>query len=243
MDDLGRLLAYMLGRRPDEFGLVPDSDGFVLYKELIQAIHEEPGWSYVRRSNINEVLLGKDRRLFEPEDNRIRSLERRWKMDMENPSKSLPETLFIAVRGRAHPVVMEKGLRSAGGRFLVLCPDKQMALRIGTRRDQRPVLLEVKADEAESRGILFYAFGRLFLSFEIPSEFIAGPPVPREVPEGRRDREVKRQKARPERIEPTPGTFVLDSSRDPDPFRRARGKKRKGWKEEARRLRKRRQEE
>jgi len=52
------MLVYMLGHRPDEFGLVPDSEGFIPYKELLQAIHEEEGWRYVRRSHINEVLFG-----------------------------------------------------------------------------------------------------------------------------------------------------------------------------------------
>ena len=37
---------------------------------------------------------------------------------------------------------------------------------------------------------------------------------------------------------PTPGTFLLDPSRDPDPYRKAKGKKRKGWKENARKMRK-----
>ena len=67
MDNLARILLYILGRRPDEFGIVPDRRGFVGLKELLQAFHEEEGWSYVRQSHINEVLLGKDRGLFELE--------------------------------------------------------------------------------------------------------------------------------------------------------------------------------
>ncbi|MBW2217849.1 MAG: hypothetical protein JRF34_11780, partial [Deltaproteobacteria bacterium] len=45
-------------------------------------------------------------------------------------------------------------------------------------------------------------------------------------------------KAAPAKDDPAPGTFSLDSSRDPDLLRRAKGKKRKGWKEEARKVRK-----
>jgi putative RNA 2'-phosphotransferase len=37
---------------------------------------------------------------------------------------------------------------------------------------------------------------------------------------------------------PTPGTFTLDPLRDPDRYRKAKGKKRKGWKENARKMRK-----
>jgi putative RNA 2'-phosphotransferase len=237
VENLSRFLVYIIGHRPDEFGLVPDSDGFVSYKELLQAIHEEPDWHYVRQSHINEVLLGKDRILFQPVDNRIRTAERRWQFDIEKPSQPLPKLLFTPVRRNAHPVVMEKGLKSGQGKYLVLFPDIKMAERIGRRRDQKPVLLEVMADAAQSEGVLFYPFGNLFLSPEIPPRFIAGPPVPKEVLDSRRDAEPKKEKIMPRQAVLTPGTFSLDSSRDPDPYRRAKGKKRKSWKEEARKVR------
>jgi hypothetical protein len=38
--------------------LVPDTEGFIGYKELLQAIHEEPGWGYVKLGDIREVLMG-----------------------------------------------------------------------------------------------------------------------------------------------------------------------------------------
>ena len=58
-------MTYILGHNPDEFGLVPDREGFITFKELLWAFHEEPGWSYVRQSSINEVLLSEDRTSFE----------------------------------------------------------------------------------------------------------------------------------------------------------------------------------
>lgn len=216
---------------------MPDSDGFVTYKALLQAIHEEPDWHYVRQSHINEVLLGKDRILFQPGDNQIRTAERRWQFDIEKPSQPLPKLLFTPVRRKAHPVVMEKGLKSGQGKYLALSPDPEMAERIGRRRDQKPVLIEVMADAAQNEGVLFYPFGNLFLNPEIPAKFIAGPPVPKEILDSRRDAEPKKEKIMPRQAVLTPGTFPLDSSRDPDPYRRAKGKKRKGWKEEARKMR------
>lgn len=258
VDKLSRLLVYMLGHRPDEFGLVPDRDGFVAYKELLQAIHEESGWSYVRQSYINEVLLGKDRPLFQPEEKRIRVLKRLWYLDFDDPSRFLqaqrqgsdyeqikdsknavPKILYMAVRRRAHPVVMEKGLKSREGRHLVLSTEKEMALRIGSRRDQRPVLLEVMAGTAESEGVLFYPFGGLFLCHQIPAKFISGPPVPKEVIERRSGGEMETKNIEAVSLDFTPGTFALDMARDPDRFRKTKGKKRKSWKEEARKIRRR----
>jgi putative RNA 2'-phosphotransferase len=239
VENLSRFLLYILGRRPDEFGLVPGKDGFVKYKELLQAIHEEPGWGYVRQSHINEVLLGKDRPLFQIEDNHIRALERKWQLELNEPVKVLPGILYTAVRKRAHPVAMEKGLTSTEGRYLVLSPNKSMALRIGRRRDPKPVLLEVMTGTVEKQRISFYAFGDLFVSLQIAARFISGPPVPKEDMERRGDAEVRKEKALPKQTDFAPGTFSLDISRDPDLHRRAKGKKRKGWKEDARRIRRR----
>jgi putative RNA 2'-phosphotransferase len=239
-DSLSRFLVYILGHRPYEFGLVPDMDGFVSYKELLQAIHEEPGWHYVRQSNINEVLLGKDRSLFQPEEKRIRVLDRQWQMDLDHPSDMLPKLLFTPIRRKAHPVVMEKGLKSAEGKHIVLSSDQDMILRIGKRRDQNPVLLEILASSAQSKGIMFYTFSDLFLcTGGIPAEYIAGPQVSKEILEGlRAAAEAKKEAVRPKPADFTPGTFPLDPSRDTDLKRRAKGKKRKGWKEEARKVRK-----
>jgi putative RNA 2'-phosphotransferase len=236
--NLSRVLLYILGHRPDEFGLVPDSQGFLTYRELLQAIHEEADWHYVRQSHVNEVLLGKDRSLFQPEEKRIRAVERKWRLDIDHPVRSVPKILFTAVRRKAHPVVMEKGLKSAEGRYIVLTPDEGVALRIGKRRDQKPVLLEVLAATAESKGVSFYAFGNLILSSRIPGQFIAGPPVSRDVLESRRHTEATKEKEVAVPVDFSAGTFLLNSLKDPDLRRRAKGKKRKGWKEESRKIRK-----
>ena len=53
LEQLAKIISYILGRNPAEFGLVPDSDGFVKIKEFLKALSEEEGLKYVRTSNIN----------------------------------------------------------------------------------------------------------------------------------------------------------------------------------------------
>jgi putative RNA 2'-phosphotransferase len=72
---LSKLMAYILRHRPDEFGLVLDENGFISLKELLQAIGEEEGWSYVRRSHIAEVAYTSERERFEIQDERIRATD------------------------------------------------------------------------------------------------------------------------------------------------------------------------
>ena len=174
-------MAFLLGRKPDEFGVVPDTEGYLTYKELLWAIHEEPGWSYVRQSHIHEVVMGKGISLFEWDENRIRVLERHWVLDLESPALTVPKILYVCVKRKAHAYVMEQGLKSE--RHLVLSADRDMALRIGRRRDRKPVMLEVMTGPAQEQGIPFYFFGQLFLTTEIPPRFISGPPVSKEAEE------------------------------------------------------------
>jgi putative RNA 2'-phosphotransferase len=237
LNSLVRMLIYMLGNKPDEFGLVPDSDGFVTYKELLKALNEEEGWHYVRKSHINEVLLGKERSLFQADDKRIMVFDRRWKMDLEDVSQNVPKLLFAPIRRKAHPVVMEKGLKSGKGNYQVLCTDKHMAMRIGKRRDQNPVLLEISASAAAGKGISFHPFGSLFLCPSVPAEFISGPPVSQEILKSLKEAKEKKEQLKPKPSDFAPGTFPLDAARDPDPRRRAKGKKQKSWKENARKMR------
>ncbi|MEW6667204.1 MAG: RNA 2'-phosphotransferase [Thermodesulfobacteriota bacterium] len=238
VDSLSHLLSYILGHRPDEFGLLPDPEGFVPYKDLLQAIHEESGWGYVRQGHIQEVLYGRDRSLFDAAEDRIRAVERRWNLDLENPPETLPKLLYAAVRRRAHAHVMERGLRPE--RFAVLSGEPDMALRIGSRKDPRPVLLEIHAAPARDQGVPFFPFGQLYLAREIAPRFITGPPV--EEQEEGAQKEEKREGEKPARTPAgfAPGTFLLDARRDPDLKRRIKGRKAKGWKEESRKLRKRR---
>jgi len=113
-----------------------------------------------------------------------------------------------------------------------------MALRFGRRRDQAPVLLEILSEAAKEKRVLFFSFGDLFLSPEIPAEFIAGPPLPKDLLERRKEKGKEKETPVKGPPAPSPGTFFLDPSRDPDPYRKAKGKKKKGWKENARKMRK-----
>jgi putative RNA 2'-phosphotransferase len=234
VNELSRFMVYVLGRRPDEFGLLPDKEGFVAVKELLWAIHEEPGWGYVREGHIREVLLGKDCSLFEWDEERIRAAERRWALNLDAPAPEVPKLLFVGVRRRAHPHVMEKGLLSPG--YLALSPDRDMALRIAKRRDQKPVILEVMTTPVRNQAVVFYAFGDLFVATHIPPSCIAGPPVAQEVLKARELARARREK--PISVpEFTPGSFFLDLSRDSGRNRSVKGRKRKGWKEDSRKMR------
>jgi putative RNA 2'-phosphotransferase len=240
-DDLAGILSYALGHRPDEFGLVPDSDGFVPVKRLLQALREEPEWSHVREGLLREVLVSEKRELFECRGPLIRARARRFSLDLENPSSPPSGLVFSPIRRRAHPHVLEHGLEPRPDGPHILTADRDTAARIGRRTDPAPVILEIHVPSHGDGAVPLYAFGDLFLAPEIPSEDIVGPPLGRE-----HRKEIERaEKAGRKEETRTPrdrgfesGTFLLEADRDPDPLRRAaRGRKRRTWKENARKTR------
>jgi putative RNA 2'-phosphotransferase len=229
-------MTYILGHNPDEFGLVPDRDGFITFKELLWAFHEESGWSYVRQSSINEVLLSEDRALFEVRHKSIRSQSRNWNLNLDFTVEDIPPVIYIPIRRKAHYTILEKGLIRSNDKFHVFSLHRDMAKKIGKRRDSKPVILEVMSEKAKKEGISFYAFGELFLSKELPSRYIIGPPVPKDMHKQKEDKVTEKKEVI---TSFDAGTFVLDSTRDPDKKRGAKGRKKKGWKEEARARRRR----
>ena len=229
----------MLGQRPDEFGLIPDEKGFVPIKELLKAIHEEKDFRYVRASHINEILIGKDRYLFESTDKLIRVKEKKWQLDLTNPARLVPKILYTGVKRKTCMFISDKGLKSAINSYIILSPSKEFSEKIGKRRDPKPVVLTILASDAQSMGHTFYQFGSLFLSPEIGPDFISGYPIQKE-PDHEKKKPVQTKrtsKTKPATKNLTPGSFIMDVPKDPDIHRKLKGKKKKGWKEEARKLR------
>jgi len=229
--NLSRLMSYMLGRRPDEFGLVPDADGYMTMKEVLKAISEEPGTGYVRESHVKEVLLHDTDAVFEMSGKKIRSRNRTFApVDKERHAGPPSKILFKGVKRKAYPFILRAGLLRGSQEHVVLATDQDLAIRIARRSEQDPVMLEIRAGIAHENGIAFYPFGHsLCLADEIPVQFISGPPLPKE----RQPKEEPRRSS----TETTTGTFILTSGRDPDLKRRSKTKKRIGWKQETKQRR------
>ena len=236
---LSRFIATILGRSPDEFGLVPDEQGFVTIKELLKAITEEQGWRHVRRAHLNEVLLSLRAPDFEIVDRRIRATDRS-RLPGICRANDLPKLMYTCVRRRAYPVAIEKGLSAGPGGRIVLTAEKSLAERIGRRRDRQPVCITVQVENSLAQGVVFDRCGaRLFLADFIPSACMSGPPLPKEKRPG-----DKEKTAPPPMVPTAAGTIELDPSRFGSQEQRApkgkRGARKKDpdWKRARRRQRK-----
>lgn len=205
-EKLARFLDYILGRRPDEFGLVPDSEGFVSIKDLLKVMQEEEGWRFVRQGALNEVVLSLPDAPVEISGKQIRAVERDLLPSPTAP-ESLPKLLYAAVREKAHAAVLEKGILPLGGLpHVVMSSDRAMAERIGSRIDTEPLILTIQVEWATQRGVRIRQFGEnLFLSPSIPVGAFMAPPLPKEKPEISLNKKLEEAPVRAK----TPGSFTL----------------------------------
>ena len=207
---LQKFLAYVLGRRPDEYGLFTDEEGFVPVKELLQALGEEEGWRHVRQAHLDEVLREADSGL-EARDKFIRAAPEATTLNFGPfPEAAPPKLLYYGARRKAYPAILKDGLTPLGGRpYLPLTADQDLALRIGRRREADPILLTVHATLAEGRVTFYRPQEMIYLVESLDPDLFTGPPLPKERPDL-----VKKKKPAPPAEPPTPGSFFLDPQRD-----------------------------
>ena len=236
IEKLSKLLVYVLGRRPDEFGLVLDSDGFVNIKSLLQALHEESGWRHIRNVHLNEVIQTLSMPSIQIEGNRICALDRSL-LPQPIPLDLPPKLLYFAVRKRAYPIVMEKGLNAISPSYLILSSAKTMAMRIGRRLDRDPILLTVHVGDSIKQGALYQQYGQqLFLTERLYLGTFNGPPLSKDKKENKEG--IVPQKAAQVK---TPGSYFpdleLSKQSDSDRLKKNR-RKEPEWKKERRQARK-----
>jgi putative RNA 2'-phosphotransferase len=236
-EQLAKIISYILGRNPAEFGLVPDLDGFVKIKEFLKAVWEEEGLKYVRKSNINEILTTLPDPPVEIRGNHIRA-KYRQKLPELIFASNLPKLLYTCVRRKAYPIVLDKGIFPMGFGHVILSSEPEMAERMGKRKDPMPVLLIVQPQKSLDNGITFYEAGEtLYLAASIPPECFTGPALPKQ-------KEVPSKRVPPEEqaLEKTPGSFLM-KLKDTKAFDKTskRKKKRKGadWGKEQKKSKKR----
>ena len=227
---LSKLIAYILERRPDEFGLVVNPKGYVKVKELLKAVHEEAGWKYVRRSHLDEILITISDPPFEISDKLIRARHREHlpeKVLIRNP----PKLLYTCIRRKAYPYVIDKGIFPLGYSQVILSSSRELAVRMGKRIDRSAILLTVQVQPCLDKGVVFFAAGEaLFLADFIPPGCFSGPPLPKEKP-------GVAKTTKPQVPEPKPpaGSFFIDLEEKMNPKTAAEKKNKRMKKRKKRR--------
>lgn len=182
IEQFAKISEYMLGRHPDEFGLVPDHEGYIKIKEFLQAVTETDGWRHIRKNYINEMMLVHPDPPVEVGETRIRAKDSSMLpkyIHCENP----PKLLFICIKQKSYPSVLENGIHPSSHTKIICCKDPDMAKKIGRRRSPQPVLLTIHTQKMLDQGLSFlHAGDLLFLTDFVPADCFTGPSLSKEFP-------------------------------------------------------------
>ncbi|MDP4182011.1 MAG: RNA 2'-phosphotransferase [Bacillota bacterium] len=171
---LSKTMSYALRHAPWEYELELDENGFVALQQLLFSLKEEKKWSGLRVEDIIDVVKTSDKGRFEISGDKIRALYGHSipnKIIMER--KEPPQTLYHGTTREFTKKIMENGLLPKGRQYVHLAVDIDMAIQVGKRRDDKPVLLKVNAQLAWSEGVAFYKGNdKVWLADMVESKYI-----------------------------------------------------------------------
>ncbi|MBF0118921.1 MAG: RNA 2'-phosphotransferase [Desulfobacterales bacterium] len=226
-------ICYILGRKPDEFGLIPDNDGYIKIKDLLKVFSEEDGWKYVRKTHIDESFVNTKNKGFEIREDLIRAIDRK-NLPIIKAAENPPKLIYTSIRENAYPHIMEKGIIPTFHKMVVLSSNISLAERIGKRRDHKSVLLTVNVSRLIENNIALFNLGEfIYLTDLIPTGCFTVPSSSKH----KIEKEIEHKKeveAKPKMITPTPGSFIMDLNKENKPSY-IKGKKKITWKEDRKR--------
>ncbi|MBE9541131.1 MAG: hypothetical protein IMF01_02335, partial [Proteobacteria bacterium] len=159
---LEKILFAMLGRQPDAFGIIMDEGGWLSIKELHQALMKETGFSHITPRGLTQFFSLYRPEKFEWQENHVRV-----RPELQSPDLTIykeatpPELLYVSIRPKAHAHVIAHGLQSSNNKkWIVLSTEKEMALKIGKRRDKDPIIAEIMALKSNKAGVVFRRAGK-----------------------------------------------------------------------------------
>jgi putative RNA 2'-phosphotransferase len=180
---LAKTLDYISRRSPGEYGLFWDSDGTMPWKEFYWALQEDSSLRFVRQSTIQQLsLLGIELPFLL--DGSLLRLRPEFGMPVYQPATDVPERLYFGLKPNNLVYTQQNGLISSSRRFVAVCAERELALRMAARREQTPILIEILARKASENGLTFLIAGpHLYLVESVPVESILFPKVRQDLAE------------------------------------------------------------
>lgn len=186
---------YKVGRRVSELlrvdtearGLNPDCYGFVDMDMLMD--HLRPAIPYICREHLLEIVQKDAQNRFEIDEDRIRTRAgHRYLVEIPHDPIKPPELLFHGTCREAAAKIIQNGLLKMGKAYVHLAGTVERAMRVGHRKSAQPALLVISASKAWLDGVRFWRSGQvspdgeIYLSDEIPPEFISEHETPLSAP-------------------------------------------------------------
>jgi putative RNA 2'-phosphotransferase len=172
---LSRVSSHALRHEPWLYELELDEHGWAPVSALLAALREErTQWAALTEDDLARMVATSEKKRFEMAGDRIRAL-----YGHSTPQKLLkepaepPATLYHGTSPDAAKSITADGLRPMSRQYVHLSTDTEMAMQVGRRKADAPIILIVNAGQAHASGVAFYRGNdRVWLADGVPSAFI-----------------------------------------------------------------------
>lgn len=167
-------MALILRHRPEQFGVALDAHGFAHIDDLLEAIRSRPQWARATRDAILEVIQRQDRPRFELKGDYIRALYgHSVPQRIEYTEIDPPEYLYHGTTPASLKRITVEGLLPMERQYVHLSATPEDARQVGLRRTAHPVILRIRAREAQAAGARFFqADPRIYLTKRVARQYI-----------------------------------------------------------------------
>jgi putative RNA 2'-phosphotransferase len=170
---ISKTLSYWLRHRPDEAGLTLDEQGWAPVDGVLTALAAERLPEDI--DTLLAVVEGNDKQRFEltPDLARIRARQgHSVSVDLALAPSEPPALLYHGTVERFMDAILANGLSKMRRHHVHLSPDRETAVRVGTRRGEAVVLV-IDAAAMHADGILFYVTeNHVWLTDGVPARFL-----------------------------------------------------------------------
>jgi len=167
---VSKYVSYLLRHNPEDLEM--DDEGFVELDKLLYKLRSR--FPTIDRKLLVEMVGLCERRRFEIVGDKIRALYGHTiDVHVHLKEDTQVERLYHGTAPEAAKQILEKGLQPMRRRWVHLSPTLEIALQVGKRRTNSPVVLVIDANEARSRGVKFFrATDKVYVCKSVPAKHI-----------------------------------------------------------------------
>ncbi|WP_297466343.1 RNA 2'-phosphotransferase [Thermococcus sp.] len=169
---VSKLMAYILRHSPEEFGLEPDSGGFVPLEELVKALKSV--YPDVTEEFVREIVANDPKGRYEIRDGKIRArYGHSFPVSLNHEEDIESRILYHGTPRRNLSSILREGLKPMKRQFVHLTTSRSEAIETGRRHGRGVVLLIIDADCLRRKGFKIYRAGKnVRIVKEVPPDCI-----------------------------------------------------------------------
>lgn len=171
--NISKFLSYILRHNPEKLGITLDENGWTSVAVLLEKINVEP--YSLSMEQLEEVVAtnNKKRFAFNEDKTMIRANQgHSVDIDLALQPKEPPSYLYHGTVEKFINSIQEKGLIKGTRQHVHLSSDKETAINVGSRRG-KPIILTIRSGEMHAQGFTFFqSENGVWLTDEVPAEFI-----------------------------------------------------------------------